>query len=383
MKNLILLKIKNNIEKFKERLEENFNDKDINFIDITDNTIRFSYYDEELKKTRFMTIDYDVDDDKAGFVNDDVQKTITTLAKTTLANNRGEVIDIKTDDVLYILPVIKFVNNYKDFIEDEYESKLIKAKNFLDDFILIYKIDEETFIYKFKDLEVMIDEFETLKIIKNGKNIDNQELLDIKGKEVLAEMKILQGQEIGDNRGVLLLNRDDEIYINKEAVKKYLEDSKKYKFFYNYGDLINEFKLFKIVFLICVGVPFLIFSIDSDPMNIMNIIKSVLIFVLCNLSVFMISDFLSINVDNIYDLKEEVYKNKDELYIRYKDIRNALNNFGYKEMVKDIDNIKSYSLENKEQVFGLMDSQNKLGYNQQINVETIMDILNKEKSLEV
>lgn len=32
MKNLTLLKIKNNIEKFKEKLEENFNDKDINFI---------------------------------------------------------------------------------------------------------------------------------------------------------------------------------------------------------------------------------------------------------------------------------------------------------------------------------------------------------------
>lgn len=32
MKNLTLLKIKNNIEKFKEKLEENFNDKNINFI---------------------------------------------------------------------------------------------------------------------------------------------------------------------------------------------------------------------------------------------------------------------------------------------------------------------------------------------------------------
>ena len=375
MKNLTLLKIKNNIEKFKEKLEENFNDKNINFIDITDNTIKFSYYDEELKKTRFMTIDYEIDNNKTGFVNNDVQKTITTLA-----NNRGETIEVKTDDVLYILPVIKFVNNYRDFIENEYESKLIKAKNFLDDFILIYKKDEETFIYKFKDLEVMIDEFETLKIIKNGKNIDNQESLDIKDKEVLDEMKILQGQEIGDNRGVLLLNRDDEIYINKEAVEKYLKDNKKYKLFYNYGIFMALVAIIYIGSFLVVGPMLLIEFLEFNPATS---IKNISLFIVYILIGIVYTKFLDFNVGTQNSFAKKMSNNKDELYIKYKDVRDILNNFGYKKMVKDIDNIRPYSLENKEQVFGLMDSQNKLGYNKQINVEALIDILNKEKSLEV
>lgn len=313
----------------------------LQFVKIRKNKYEFERYLKKELKLFLITEDKNIKEVKT-FVDRIVVKYINSFTQKLMVvsfeiNDEAEIYCATTQssgsynkkhssDSIYIDRIQEIIKNYRDKIEIKFNADFVRVDKLFTSEVFIYKIKDSHYIYDIGKLLLEIENQNVKKIYDKDFQIKPLSKFNNVEKEILTRTLIIQKKILAKEKDIPKINIDGEEFINKDLFQKIVENSTEYK-----KHLKKEVMSYSLGFILIAIT--LIIAIIAFKLGFGNfedcVILSLIVLSLMLIPFYMIEKKY-VEINNVY--KYFIMRNKDEIYIKMKDIKEFIELYKIKNL---------------------------------------------------